>query len=562
MRKFLALLLVYSLGHYLLAQQIELRSGNQGFIRFRHERSGVLTLDAKDGKVWSFNPFATTRTSRMMVTVPEYLRPTLAMEDCVWFDFARSINGGVGERYGGGAMAITGELAQAPNTNPQFLPASLRFYMDTAYTKMSYDQTIWTDTIAPNVLLPYFQPFYFRKYEVTNKEYREFVYAVRDSIMRERLGYRTANGRIDYARKINYDDTAVRNKSKMFLPPGERFYARPQVDERQLNYTYVNAATGLKVTRNIYPDTTSWLTDFTFSYNEPMSNMYFWHPAYDDYPVVGVSYMQAQAYLHWKTRQLNRAWKTKGQSGTLRCTLPSERQWDLVSTVTKKEKAWQFFSDNYHDWADVSWNTDLVVYLDDKKQVTVYGTAYKKGQDKPETMYYSAQTHDPMRRYLLRHQTTPGNFTHDGAFHTSTVSFNEKAVSIDGVTIRGKHYKRNDVPELMQQHRDPYTGIYFLDGNVSEWMSDAESGWKRAFTQHQQARATPVQRQQELVWEFEKYYFEQLPAIGRLVRGANWFDERYSNIAGRNAAGTQCKTFLPEDAQHCTVGFRYVVWVE
>ena len=37
----------------------------------------------------------------------------------------------------------------------------------------------------------------------------------------------------------------------------------------------------------IYPDTTVWYKDFSYSYNEPMHNDYFWHDAYAEYPVVG-----------------------------------------------------------------------------------------------------------------------------------------------------------------------------------------------------------------------------------------------------------------------------------
>ena len=45
---------------------------------------------------------------------------------------------------------------------------------------------------------------------------------------------------------------------------------------------------------NIYPDTTVWIKDYNYSYNEPMHNDYFWHQAYGDYPVVGVNWRQAK----------------------------------------------------------------------------------------------------------------------------------------------------------------------------------------------------------------------------------------------------------------------------
>ena len=39
--------------------------------------------------------------------------------------------------------------------------------------------------------------------------------------------------------------------------------------------------------------------DFAYSYNEPMARNYFWHPAYDDYPVVGVDWHMANAFAYY-----------------------------------------------------------------------------------------------------------------------------------------------------------------------------------------------------------------------------------------------------------------------
>ena len=61
----------------------------------------------------------------------------------------------------------------------------------------------------------------------------------------------------------------------------------------------------LKDVINVYPDTLAWVHDFTYSFNEPMTNMYFWHPAYDDYPVVGVTWKQARAFSIWRSNLLN-----------------------------------------------------------------------------------------------------------------------------------------------------------------------------------------------------------------------------------------------------------------
>ena len=58
----------------------------------------------------------------------------------------------------------------------------------------------------------------------------------------------------------------------------------------------------IKEVINVYPDTLCWIHDFTYADNEHMSNMYFWHPAYDDYPVVGVTWQQCNAFNVWRTQ--------------------------------------------------------------------------------------------------------------------------------------------------------------------------------------------------------------------------------------------------------------------
>jgi sulfatase modifying factor 1 len=52
---------------------------------------------------------------------------------------------------------------------------------------------------------------------------------------------------------------------------------------------------------SIYPDEMVWIRDFSYSYNEPMTRSYFTHPAYDDYPVVGVTWDQCNAFCAWRT---------------------------------------------------------------------------------------------------------------------------------------------------------------------------------------------------------------------------------------------------------------------
>ena len=54
---------------------------------------------------------------------------------------------------------------------------------------------------------------------------------------------------------------------------------------------------------NSIPDTLVWRQPL--SYNEPYVNNYFRHPAFQDYPVVGISWEQAAAYCDWRTDRVN-----------------------------------------------------------------------------------------------------------------------------------------------------------------------------------------------------------------------------------------------------------------
>ena len=59
--------------------------------------------------------------------------------------------------------------------------------------------------------------------------------------------------------------------------------------------------------RNIYngavPDTLVWRN--RLGYNEEMTNNYLRHPAYQNYPVVGVTWIQSVEYANWRTERVN-----------------------------------------------------------------------------------------------------------------------------------------------------------------------------------------------------------------------------------------------------------------
>jgi gliding motility-associated lipoprotein GldK len=133
----------------------------------------------------------------------------------------------------------------------------------------------------------------------------------------------------------------------MYLPLEASFNGLRTMDVDKLKFHYswmdIQAAAKAKVGKRqnfiktedvkIYPDTTVWIKDFTYSYNEPMHNDYFWHKAYGEYPVVGVNWNQAKAFCAWRTLNKNVYVRSKKGHGdnVNSFRLPSEAEWEYAA---------------------------------------------------------------------------------------------------------------------------------------------------------------------------------------------------------------------------------------
>jgi sulfatase modifying factor 1 len=159
----------------------------------------------------------------------------------------------------------------------------------------------------------------------------------------------------------------------IYLAPEERMLGESMIDARQLNYTYywIDKQKAAKkdnrvifdfddetnegkefqyrdyikdtkeesdrssffeqTTINIYPDTLAWIHDFAYSYNENMHDNYFWHVAFDDYPVVGVSWKQAHAFCNWRTKYRNAYLRNNGEYTEAEFRLPTEGEWEYAA---------------------------------------------------------------------------------------------------------------------------------------------------------------------------------------------------------------------------------------
>jgi formylglycine-generating enzyme required for sulfatase activity len=79
---------------------------------------------------------------------------------------------------------------------------------------------------------------------------------------------------------------------------------------------------------NVYPDTLCWVRDFTYSNKSAMAQNYFWNTAYDNYPVVGVTWSQAKAFSVWRTQIFHSWLQSNGDLFVNDFRLPTESEWE------------------------------------------------------------------------------------------------------------------------------------------------------------------------------------------------------------------------------------------
>ena len=316
------------------------------------------------------------------------------------------------------------------------------------------------------------RPYYMDETEITNNEYKEFVFWVRDSIVRTRLGtqqefaelltttnegesgpsggihdyafaiadttdatpyqkymydnYYSFGEGIDSIKPLNWETDIIWKKEdfpdvdyvevmdSLFISREKAVDGVPTFNVKLLNYRYTwfdrsNAAKkgGNKKDfmkneiLNVYPDTAVWVKDFNYSYNDPMHQDYFYHQSYGDYPVVGVSWEQANAFCNWRTKKKNDYLKTKKN----RISVPDFR--------LPTEGEWEYAARGGLEFATYPWGSG--------------GTQSDRGC------------------FLANFKPVRGNYAADGALYT----------------MEAKSYNANDY------------GLYNMAGNVSEWTNTA-----------------------------------------------------------------------------------------
>ena len=351
--------------------------------------------------------------------------------------------------------------------------------------------------------------FFMDETEITNNEYRQFVFWVTDSIVRRMLAEAGVEGEyqieeneygepldppmLNKKTKIRWNDAETREAlNDLYVAEKDRYFGRREIDASKLNYEYywidyadaarkeigvqnkeehrgtlytarprgLNNRTAFvhKERINVYPDTLCWVHDYTYSMNDDFTRNYFCSSAYDNYPVVGVSWLQAKAFCIWRSHFLNDYLESINYAHMNDFRLPSEAEWEFAARggIAAESYPW--------------------------------GGPYVR---------------NPNGCFLANYEPLRGAYDDDGGVRTLVVG----------------HYAPNDY------------GLYDMAGNVAEWCADANA-------------LSPY-------YNYNAKESDPMAMKRKVVRGGSWKDQKYY-------IQVQTRSFEFQDTSKCYIGFRCI----
>jgi formylglycine-generating enzyme required for sulfatase activity len=492
-----------------------------------------------------------------------------------------------------------------PYNHPTLIAPPGMVYVPSGSTKINYSQTSTDTNSYRKVSL---SAFFIDKTEVTNQQYRQFVNWVIDSIAvvaylkddKYFIQNESKNGdagkttttavttptpvatdstgkvidsgkianagipvdssikkridwsKVDHDKIFNSKDEDIRSKIQPLLDENgnikKEMYVFKFTYLRNVGSTNTKAKKNIYVTEpvSIYPDEKVWQTDLSNASVDLYVENYFKAPPFDDYPVVGVNWMQARAFCYWRSLTAGSYYNMPDYMKYYHFiyNLPSEGQWvyaaqgyyDMIAdnNDTLKRHTIRLPSDSTvtpHDSAfialqlqnnveDSSYNAGI----DERKRAAegnLYVTDYFNSKKRKKVQYHlngrdavdSTPIHRDQFGLLSNFKQDEGDYTEDGA----------------ALTLPVMAFAPNDF------------GIYNMEGNVSEWVLDAYSPSAFSFV----SDLNPA-----LLYDADSSDADAMKR--KVVRGGSF-------MSNANSLNPYYRDLELQNVSHCYLGFRCVV---
>jgi gliding motility-associated lipoprotein GldK len=156
--------------------------------------------------------------------------------------------------------------------------------------------------------------FFMDQTEVTNNQYRFFV----DLLVAYAGGPTNPPADFDGPTSVDDPDYVAKVLDNLFMDQASGTPNPPVYDD---------------VMKKFHPDTQRWLEEYAHHMGDPLMEYYYMHPAFDDYPVVGVDWYAAQQFCKWRTFHLSYYKQVlQGEPyAAPRFRLPTEAEWEYAA---------------------------------------------------------------------------------------------------------------------------------------------------------------------------------------------------------------------------------------
>lgn len=266
--------------------------------------------------------------------------------------------------------------------------------------------------------------------------------------------------------EFNLNDTKMRPDRQISV---QAFYmSKTEVTNLQYRAFYQDMIklVGIDSAKYYLPDTTTFEKDLPNGFTESMVKNYYSHPAYDNYPVIGVTWFQASGYVKWLNYKVDELHKThpewREKYGLNFFRIPTEMEWEYAALGDSKRTLY-------------SWGNDFVTA---KKDKVIWNGNFGNIKDENGVLIKS--------------------YMDDNAFFIA----------------KSDEYSPNGY------------GLYNMSGNVNEWLDDtyidnSTEAYQSNFYKY--AYDTTVENGREKFIQYRDSHF--IPGVSeKLIKGGSYLD--------------------------------------